>query len=102
MPIKLSIQYKLFALSALGLAFVATVGATGFAASTRLEAASVRIAQSQQALRHQMTADQAHDALRADVMAALLAGEKPGSTEQTAIRDDVAAHSKAFRDSLAT
>jgi methyl-accepting chemotaxis protein len=102
MPIRFSIQHKLFALSALGLAFVGVVGTTGFVASARLAAASERIAQGGQALHDQMTADQAHDALRSDVLAAMLAGATAGNPEQPAIRADLAEHGKSFRTSLAT
>jgi len=68
---KFNIQSKLFALSGLGLLFVCAVGATGYVAATRLTGAAGKIVDTGSALMTQMTADQDHDALRADVLAAL-------------------------------
>ncbi|MBC7954943.1 MAG: MCP four helix bundle domain-containing protein, partial [Cytophagales bacterium] len=100
MTIKLTIQRKLFALSFLGLGFVVAVGATGFFAASRLASSAEQIANSGSALKSQLQADQAHDALRSDVLAALLAGEKKDAAEQKAVRGDLEDHAKLFRESL--
>src|SRR4051812_7343632 len=100
--IKITIQRQLFALSGLGLAFVLAVGATGHLAASRLATAAGHITVAGSALKNQLQADQAHDALRSDVLAALLAAEKPDAAEQKAIRDDLAEHAKLFRDSIQT
>ena len=48
-----------------------------------------------------MTADMMHDALRADVLAALLAGEQSSADQQKAILDDLNEHSRLFSDKIA-
>ena len=56
------------------------------------------------ALKNQMQADMMHDALRADVLAALLAGQKPEAerTEDAKrIVDDLKEHAGTFREGLA-
>ena len=100
MNLNLTIKGKLYALSLLGLAFVVVVGATGFVSTGRLMATGEDISGNASALRNQMQADMAHDALRADVLAAILAGEKKDAADEKAVKDDLASHSKQFRESL--
>jgi len=100
MRFQFSIQRKLLALSLLGLAFVLAVGTIGFVASQQLAASARRIAGDASALKTQMRADMAHDALRGDVLAALLAGDKKDAEEQKAIAADLAEHGKDFRESI--
>ena len=97
---KLTIQTKLFAMSGLGLLFVCAVGATGYVAATRLTGAAGQIVDTGSALMTQMSADQDHDALRADVLAALLASEKKDPAEQKAVREELDEHSKDLRESM--
>jgi methyl-accepting chemotaxis protein len=101
MAMQLTIRHKLIVLGLLSIAFVVTVGTTGYVAASRLGGAAQQIAVGGSALKDQMTADQAHDALRSDVLAALLAGDKPDAASQKAIRSEVDEHSKAFRDAIA-
>ncbi|MBX3625128.1 MAG: HAMP domain-containing protein [Rhizobacter sp.] len=98
----LDIRRKLLAMGLLGLAFVLTVGATGFVSTARLAASSDHLTNVGSALRYQLQADMAHDALRADVLAALLAGEKKDAEAQKAVKDDLAEHAGQFRESLKT
>jgi methyl-accepting chemotaxis protein len=100
MTISLTIQRKLFAMSGLGLVFVCAVGLTGYVAATRLSGAAAQIVDTSSALMIQMTADQDHDALRADVLAALLASEKKDEAEEKAVRAELADHSKEIRESM--
>jgi len=102
MSFQFTIRRKLLALSALGLVFVGAVGATGYVAATRLAHASGQIVDIGSALMTQMTADQAHDALRADVLAALLAGEKKDEAAEKDVRTELADHSKDLRDAMQT
>ncbi|MFL6698429.1 MAG: methyl-accepting chemotaxis protein [Vitreoscilla sp.] len=97
---KFTIQKKLFALSGVGLLFVCAVGATGYVAATRLSGSASQIVDTGTALMTQMTADQDHDALRADVLAALLASEKKDESEQKRVREEVDIHSKELRESI--
>lgn len=88
------------ALSLLGLGFVVGVGATGYLAAQRL--ASEVIAVSGSALKSQLQADMAHDALRADVLAALLAGARKDASDEKTIRGDLQEHAETFDGSLKT
>ena len=97
---KFTIQNKLFALSGLALLFVCAVGATGYVAATRLTGAAGQIVDTGSALMTQMTADQDHDALRADVLAALLASEKKDEAEMKSVREELDAHSKELRAAM--
>ncbi len=101
MRFKITIGRRLLAQSLLGLAFVACVGLTGFVASQRLADAAGNIRSASQALKEQMQADMAHDALRADVLAALLAGLHKSADEEQAIRADLKEHADAFNEALA-
>ncbi|HET7796185.1 MAG TPA: methyl-accepting chemotaxis protein, partial [Rhizobacter sp.] len=97
---QLTIQRKLLAMSLLGLVFVGAVGATGFYAATSLARSADDIGNTGSALKSQMQADMAHDALRADVLAAGLASEKNDPAEQKAVRADLAEHSEMFSSGL--
>ncbi|WP_253261815.1 hypothetical protein [Ramlibacter montanisoli] len=81
MKIQWTIGRKLFGLSVVALAFLAIVGGTGWlAAASQLSTTSEHLLEAQEAIRLQMEADMAHDAVRADVYGALLAGQKGRST----------------------
>jgi len=98
--LNLTIQRKLFLMSLVGLGFVLAVGAGGYFATTRLAGAAEDNVNRSLALKRQMSADQAHDALRADVLAALLAAETKDAAEEKEVRADLAEHSKLFRESI--
>jgi methyl-accepting chemotaxis protein len=100
MSIRLTIQGKLLVLGFVGLAFVGIVGATGYAAATRLAGAGERIVGDGAALKNQMSADQAHDALRADVLAAIVAGEHKDAAEEKTLRAEFEEHAGRFRDAM--
>jgi len=53
------------------------------------------------ALQNHMTGDMMHDALRGDVLNALLTSDKGTSDEKKAILDDLKDHSQTFRDKIA-
>jgi methyl-accepting chemotaxis protein len=100
MSFQFTISRKLFALTAAALTFVAAVGTTGFLAAVSLESATAQIQANGEALKHQLQADMAHDALRADVLAALQFGMRDDAAGAAALRKDVDAHAAQFRDSL--
>jgi len=87
----LTIRHRLF-LSNLAAVFLAAVVASiGYGAMLSLETAMNAITDNGSALKHQLQADMAHDALRADVLAALIAG--PDDTgKQAEVRRDHAQH----------
>ena len=100
MKFQLTIARKLFGLSLLAVAFMVGIGVVGLAARHYLTAGSERVLAAQEALRQQMQADQAHDALRADVLAALLAARLADQAEAQAIRKDLDEHRGELAQSL--
>jgi methyl-accepting chemotaxis protein len=100
MGFQLTIARKLTGLALLALLFVITVGATGYVTTTYQEASSAQMLQAETALKSQMVADMAHDALRADVLAALVAGQDTSADAAQAIRTDLQEHATQFEDAL--
>ena len=96
----LTIRRKLLGLSLIGLGMVLCIGLTGYLAVSRMDAAGSAIVASGSALRHQMEADMMHDALRADVLAALLAGSQQDTAQQKDILADLDEHANTFRSAL--
>jgi methyl-accepting chemotaxis protein len=92
----LSIKLRLLASNLSAIAFVALVGAIGYVAVMDLDAATDAITDNGSVMKEQMAADQLHDALRADVLAARLAAD--GSDEErAAVRRDSDEHLASFR-----
>src|SRR5688572_2174070 len=98
MTLQLTLQRKLYALAALSLAFLSIVGGAGFIAVTSLADAATALQGDGQAMRLQMEADMAHDALRADVLAAVLASQQVDTAKEKEVRDDLAKHADGFRE----
>jgi methyl-accepting chemotaxis protein len=87
----LTIRHRLF-LSNLAAVFLAAVVASiGYGAMLSLETAMNAITVNGSALKQQLQADMAHDALRADVLAALIAGPD-NAGKQAEVRRDHAQH----------
>jgi methyl-accepting chemotaxis protein len=78
------------------LAFVAIVGLIGFYSVRSLDQAMDAISANGSAIKVQMQADQAHDALRSDVLAAMLAGATDDAAQQKQAQDDARDHIAAF------
>jgi methyl-accepting chemotaxis protein len=102
MALRFTIRRRLLAMSLAGLAFVSVLGAVGEVAIGRLSHTRDGITESMVALRANMSADMMHDALRADVLLALLAGSRQDTGIEAEVVQDLHAHSKIFRDSLDT
>ena len=100
MKLNLNIQRKLFSLALLSLVFVSGVGMTGYWAATNLGTAKDQILLNSQAIRDQMEADMMHDAMRADVLAAMFAGAKKDTQMRSEILGDVQEHADTFRKSI--
>jgi len=96
-----TIRRQLLVANLVGMALAFLIGGVGLVASHRLVQNSQEIAQSGSALGAQMAADMMHDALRSDVLAALLAGTKQDAAPRQEIETDLADHSKTFKDALA-
>ena len=102
MALNITIRQKLTGFSLMGLGFVLIVGAAGLLASRSQSAAAQHMADNTSALKHQMEADMMHDALRGDVIRAILSGYRGDKSDEKAIRDDLAEHGKTFEEALAT
>jgi methyl-accepting chemotaxis protein len=98
---RLSIKGRLLASNLGAIAFVTLVGGIGYFAVTRLTAAMDAITNNGAMMKDQMAADQTHDALRADVLAALLAGADASDAERQEARRDTAEHIAQFRKLMA-
>jgi len=98
---KFSVGHKVFALAATaGLLLVLLVASVrrGFASVTAHGTEVVTITT---ALHNHGEADMMHDALRADVLAALLGAKRADATALAEANTDLADHEKKFRDSMA-
>jgi methyl-accepting chemotaxis protein len=98
MGFRFTIARKLAGLALLALLFVAAVGATGYAATIYQDDSAAQMLLAESALKNQLEADQAHDALRADVLAALVADGNAASAK--AIRADLQGHATQFTEAL--
>ena len=83
--------------AAVGLAFV--VAWIGYSAVNALDGAMDAITANGTTIKNQVQADQAHDALRADVLAALIAGAS-GGANKAEVQRDVAEHAALLRKLL--
>jgi methyl-accepting chemotaxis protein len=99
---KFTIKLRLLASNLATIAFVLIVGHMGYLAVSELDAAMDAISINGSALKDQMAADQAHDALRADVLAALLAGADANDAERAEAKRNGAEHIAQFRKLMAS
>jgi methyl-accepting chemotaxis protein len=77
----------------------ATAGA-GLWVAWSLDSALTRAEESAKILQLHMHADMMHDALRADVMGAILSADPTLGVDLKAVRSDLAEHTQAFRDDI--
>ena len=68
----------------------------------RLNDALLQVSDTAQAIRRQMDADMMHDAIRSDVLAALLAGSQGQSAKIREIQRELAAHSERLKLNIVT
>lgn len=99
---KLTIGQKLLGFSLTGLALMVLIGATGYWAVYRMSSDTGKIATIGSALRTQMVADMMHDALRADVLSAMLASLQTDAAEEKLTRASLTEHIDKFRESFKT
>ncbi len=95
-----TIKQRMLALSLLSLAFVLAIGAVGYLAINSLAGTNEALNVSGSALKAQMAADQMHDALRGDVLNAMLAATQGHKEEQAAIKKELDEHVKEFREQI--
>jgi len=95
-----TIKQRLYALSLTCLAFIVVVAVTGYLAVKDLSHAKDEIALNGSALKDQLQADMAHDALRGDVLASLLAGAKKDAGAREDVKKALKAHVESFQEAL--
>ncbi|MBS1217594.1 MAG: putative methyl-accepting chemotaxis sensory transducer [Proteobacteria bacterium] len=100
MAIHLTIKQKLIGYALLSTLLLLAMGYTGHWGVGQLGKALDDNTRNASALRNHMTADMMHDALRGDVLSALVAGETASADEKAAIRSDLAEHTNTFLDNL--
>lgn len=91
-----TIGRKLLCLSGIGIFALGIVGTTGYLSVSRLADGMQTMATTSTALRNHLEADMMHDAIRGDVLAALLA--KP--EEKADVKKELAEHGDWFRKTL--
>ncbi|HEY1092460.1 MAG TPA: HAMP domain-containing protein, partial [Burkholderiaceae bacterium] len=97
MAVELSIRQRMLGLSVLSLAFLLAVGAVGYLAVNRMDGATADLTRTGSALRAQMEADMMHDALRGDVLKALLSASKGQQAEEASVKKELGEHTEEFR-----
>lgn len=94
------IATKLLALSICGLIFTILAGGTGYWAAKGLGTAKDAIALNAAAIFNQKQADMMHDGMRADVLAAMLAGVNKQFDKEAELLGESAEHTKIFNESI--
>ena len=100
MGIRWTIGAKLWALALTAAALIAGVGLTALQAVENMQAALTEVRTSGQALRSHMRGDMMHDALRSDVLAAMLAAQQGQVEKRDGIGADIAEHASIFREAI--
>ena len=99
---QLTIKTRLLLSSLATLAFVAIVGVIGYAAVASLDQAMDSVTANGSAIKDQLQADMAHDALRADVLSALMAASQDNGAEVQAAHKSADQRAAAFNERLAS
>jgi len=92
-----TIRFRLYTLSVLGLLLAAAVGISGYWGVSKVQAGTQEIYVTSSALRNHLEADMMRHALKADVLAALLARDDKSKDR---VLSDLADHSGKFRQYL--
>ncbi|MEZ2223731.1 methyl-accepting chemotaxis protein [Rhizobium sp. RCC_161_2] len=96
-----SIQHKVIIASVAIFALAGSATGVGIWSAGTLVGNSAEVARSAEVLRNHMQADMMHDALRADVLASLLAANPATGISFDAVKKDLAEHEASFRDMIA-
>jgi methyl-accepting chemotaxis protein len=96
----MNIKTRLIGFALVSLLFSALLGGAGIWSGRQTGAAVEKNALSTTAMRNHMEADMMHDALRADVLSAALAGLQRKADERAAIEKDLAEHSRTFTNAM--
>ncbi len=96
-----SIQQKIIIASVAIFTLSGGAAGVGVWSTSRLTEDAVNVNRSAQVLRNHMQADMMHDALRADVLAALLSANPAAGVTIDDVKKDLADHAASFRESIA-
>ncbi len=96
----LNFRQKMYWLCVLGVLSALVVGCVGYFAQLRGEAAIAQSVVNSAALRNHLEADMMHDAIRGDVLAALLSASEGHGDGQEAVLQDFREHADWFRRSV--
>ena len=96
-----SIEHKIVVASLCILTLTGSAAGIGLWSASALTSNAERIASSAQVLRNHMHADMMHDALRADVIASLLASNPAAGISLKDVKQDLADHVGSFREMIA-
>jgi methyl-accepting chemotaxis protein len=92
----MTIQTRLICLAIVSILFSVVISASNLYMGRATTDAMQFNAVMTTAMRHHMEADQVHDALRADVLAAVLASSQKQAGERAGIEKELAEHTKAL------
>jgi len=96
----LTLKQKLIILASLTAIFAGVIGATGYWGISRLSQGITDLLVANSALRNHLEGDMMHDALRGDVLAAFVAGDRANQAEKDGVRKDLKEHANRFRSLL--
>ena len=94
-----TIKQKLLGLAAVSSVLALILGASGYWGVAQLSGVAGRLTTTAEAIQSHMEADEMHDALRGDVLTAVLVNEASAGRASTASAD-LARHTKQFREGL--
>jgi methyl-accepting chemotaxis protein len=98
---RISVRNMLTAMALLVLLSMLAIAAIGMINIQRLDTALVSVTDTGQAVHRQMDADMMHDAIRADVLGALLAVRQGDATRTQAAQHDLSEHIERFKKEIA-
>ncbi|MBB4217692.1 methyl-accepting chemotaxis protein [Rhizobium anhuiense] len=96
-----SIQHKIIIASIAIFALAGGATGVGIWSASTLSENNADVARSAQILRNHMQADMMHDAMRADVLASMLASNPAAGIEAAAVKADLVEHDASFREMIA-
>ncbi|MGR9223979.1 methyl-accepting chemotaxis protein [Rhizobium leguminosarum] len=96
-----SIQHKIIIASIAIFALAGGATGVGIWSASTLSENNADVARSAQILRNHMQADMMHDAMRADVLASMLASNPAAGIDAAGVKADLAEHDASFREMIA-
>lgn len=101
MNLSLSLRQRLLGFGFISLLFMLIIAGTSYWATSQLTKSMSVMSMTTTALKQQMMADMMHDALRADVYAAMYAGKTNDPEEKETVKNDLAEHVQVLQENFA-